>query len=361
MQSKRQQAAVLHGGDWASYQRVYGADPLDFSASISPLGVPESVRRAIQDAASHADRYPDPRCSELTGRLAQLHDVRPGQVLCGNGAADLIYRVAYALRPKRALVCDPTFAEYERALCQVGCAIHALALDPACAFSLDVDKLIERIVPGIDLLVLCEPNNPTGRTVPRVQLERVLARCAQTKTAVLVDECFNDFLDDPAAHTLVPLLSDYPHLVVLKAFTKLYALAGMRLGYALSSNEGLLGRMAEAGPPWSVSTVAQAAGVAALDAHDYRSQVRALVREERPRLVTGLEAAGCTVVPGEANYLLFFCDNPHLHERLAERGILVRDCSNFRGLEPGWYRVAVRTRADNDRLLAAVREVRAHG
>ena len=361
MQSKRQQAAALHGGDWASYQRSYGTDPLDFSASISPLGVPGPVCQAMQDAAARADRYPDPRCTELTAHLAQHHGVRPNQVLCGNGAADLIYRAAYALRPKRALVCDPTFAEYERALHQVGCAVHSHTLSACDAFALDIDKLIECITPAVDLLVLCEPNNPTGRTTPRCQLKRVLDRCAQTQTTVVVDECFNDFLDDPAAHTLVPLLGDCPHLVVLRAFTKLYALAGVRLGYALSSDEALLGRMAEAGPPWSVSTVAQAAGVAALGAHGYRNQVRSLVREERPRLAAGLEAAGCTVVPGEANYLLFFCDDAGLHERLAERGILIRDCSNFRGLGPGWYRVAVRTRADNDRLLAAVGEVCVHG
>ena len=351
----------LHGGDWASYQRKHGAMPLDFSASVSPLGLPPAVRAAAVAALDDADRYPDPSCAVLRGALAREHAVVPSWVLCGNGAADLIYRLVYALKPVRALLCAPTFAEYACALGQVGCAVDYLLLSASNDFALPVHRLLEAEGVAPDLVVLCEPNNPTGRTTPRDQLERVFEHCARTQTTVLVDECFNDFLDDPAAHTVVPLLGRYPNVVVLKAFTKLYAMAGLRLGYALCSNEGFLAALERAGAPWGVSAVAQAAGLAALEARDYREAVRALVREERPYLAAALEDLGCWVIPGEANYLLFWCREPRLRSLLELRGILVRDCANFRGLGPGWYRVAVRTRAHNDRLLAAIREVLPRG
>ena len=347
--------AQPHGGDWASYQREHGVLPLDFSASVSPLGLPDSVRAAVADALDHADRYPDPACRELRTALARAHGVTPEQVICGNGAADLIYRAAYGLRPQRALVCDPTFSEYAQALEQAGCAVEHLPLKTAEGFSLDVDALLGELGSGgFDLLVLCEPNNPTGRVTPRQDLLRVLRGCAAAGTGLLVDECFNDFLDDPAAHTLTPFLGEFPNLLVLKAFTKLYAMAGLRLGYGLCSDPQLLARLEAAGSPWSVSTPAQAAGLAALGDKTYRNRVRSLVRAERPRLAAALAARGFEVVPGEANYLLFYAADPALGQELAARGVLVRDCSGFRGLAPGWYRVAVRTSEDNGRLLAAL-------
>ena len=172
-----------------------------------------------------------------------------------------------------------------------------------------------------------------------------------------VDECFMDFAEDPARCSLCGLLEGWPELVVLKAFTKTWAMAGLRLGYALCGSEALAKALAEEGQPWPVSLPAQAAGMAALDERDYLATLRELIAGERQRMREALTALGLKVVPGEANFLLFHTEERALSEKLREKGILLRDCSSFRGLEPGWYRTAVRTEAENGELLRALQEV----
>ena len=345
-----------HGGDWAGFQREYGRPPLDFSANVSPLGVPDVVRRAAEAALSGLERYPDPLCRELREKLAADHGVPAGWILCGSGAADLIYRLAAAERPRAALVTAPTFSEYENALTLWGCRVTRLPLSPEENFALP-ESILSAVTPQTDLLFLCEPNNPTGRTTDRRLLQRILERCTACGTLLAVDECFNDFLDDPPAHTLLDELSHSENLLILRALTKSRGLAGLRLGYALSQDAALLEAMGRSGPPWAVSAPAQAAGMAALADTAGPEALRRLIRQERPRLSAGLAALGCRVCPGEANYLLFFCGAPALPQRLSERGVLIRDCSNYHGLGPGWYRAAVRLEHENTTFLKILEEV----
>lgn len=186
---------LTHGGDWAGYAAQYGGMPLDFSANVSPLGLPQGVRQAVARALDGADRYPDPLCRALRKKLSGTLGVPPQSILCGNGAADLIFRLALAEKPKRALVTAPTFAEYEQALAVAGCTADRFFLREEEGFAV-TEALLERIEPGLDILFLCEPNNPTGRTTPRALLLRILERCAACGTRLVVDECFNEFLDD---------------------------------------------------------------------------------------------------------------------------------------------------------------------
>lgn len=346
---------LTHGGDWAGFQAEFGEMPLDFSANVSPLGLPEGVRRAIVESLPHADRYPDPLCRSLREKLAAHHGIPAQRILCGNGAADLIFRLALAVRPRAALVTAPTFSEYEQALKAVGCGVERFVLAEESGFAV-TEALLPRIAPALDVLFLCEPNNPTGRTTDPRLLRRILDRCAECGTLLVVDECFNEFLDDPAAHTLIDELPAHPNLILLKAFTKWYAMAGVRLGCALCGDEALPERMRAAGQPWAVSSLAQAAGIAALDEAEYGDRLRRLIRSQRPRMHSALAALGCRVYPGEANYLLFFHPDPHLADRLRARGVLLRDCSNYPGLGPGYYRAAVRTEAENDAFLRAMKE-----
>ncbi len=345
-----------HGGDWAGYAAEYGgAPPLDFSANVSPLGLPAGVAAALRACAPGCDRYPDPLCRALCAAIGQAEGVPPAWVLCGSGAADLIWRAALAIRPARALVTAPAFAEYAAALDAVGCETERYYLKDEKDYRLDAGFL-DAIRPGVGLVFLCEPNNPTGLTSPRPLLEAVCARCRTVGAALVVDECFGDLLDEPSAHTLKGMLADGPGLVILKAFTKLYGMAGLRLGYALCADTALLERLRAAGQPWAVSTPAQAAGLAALGEGAYAARVRALVRAERPALAAALRALGCRVIDGEANYLLFRCEK-ELCAPLRARGILLRSCGNYPGLDAHWYRTAVRTPEENARLTEALGEV----
>ena len=346
---------LVHGGDWAGYRAEFGCDALDFSANVSPLGLPAGVAAAITNALPTADRYPDPLCRELRAALAVAEGVPADWILCGNGAADLIFRLALAVRPRRALLPAPTFAEYEAALQTVGCAVQRVFLREENEFAV-TEEFIDAVTPETDIVFLCQPNNPTGQMTPPALVERLVRRCAECSAVLVVDECFLDFLTDRDAWTAKQLLRDAPQLIILKAFTKLYAMAGVRLGYALCGDATLLEKMRGAGQPWAVSSLAQAAGLAALQETAYAGAVRALIAEQRPRMAAGLRALGLRVMDGQANYLLFRA-TPDFGEKLRRRGAVVRSCANYPGLDAAWYRTAVRTAEENTRLLQIMGEI----
>lgn len=345
---------LVHGGDWAGYRAEFGRDALDFSANVSPLGLPEGVAKAITLALPMADRYPDPLCRELRAKLAFHEGVLAEQILCGNGAADLIFRLVWAKKPRRALVTAPTFAEYASALETAGCTVERHFLREQEDFSV-TDALCNAIHPGLDMVFLCQPNNPTGQLAPLPLVEKLLRRCIECGALLVVDECFLDFLPDGEQCSAKTLLGS-GKLVILKAFTKLYGMAGVRLGYALCADTKLLEQMQAAGQPWGVSSLAQAAGLAALDETDYVEQVRALIADQRPRLTSGLRTLGLRVLDGRANYLLFRGPET-LGETLRQKGVVLRGCANYPGLDASWYRTAVRTAPENEQLLKILAEV----
>jgi len=346
---------LSHGGDWAGFLERHGAMPLDFSASTSPLPLPDGIRAAVIRSLDRADRYPDPLCRELTAALGEKHGLPPEHILCGAGAADLLFRLVLAKRPQKVLIVEPTFSGYGEALAAAGCQAERYFLREADNFTLMADLLF-RIKPGLDMLFLCNPNNPTGRTVNQALLLEILAQCAACGTLLVLDECFNDFMDCPGAHSLSGKVETTANLFILRSFTKWYPMAGLRLGYVLCSNRPLLDKMRRAGPPWAVSTPAQAAGLAALGESGYSAALSALIREQRPLLAAGLAKLGCRVIPGEANFLLFSCPDRPLDKKLETKGILLRNCSHFPGLGPGRFRTAVRTGEENKTLLRAIKE-----
>lgn len=341
-----------HGGD------IYGGIALDFSANVSPLGTPRSVTDAIERALPELYRYPDPYCRTLVQTISEYEGVPKNFVLCGNGASELIYAYCGAVRPKRAMELAPTFSEYSLALRRTGCEVVRFALKQEENFDLRENFLPILAREKIDALFLCNPNNPTGRLIADDLLEEILRICREKNIALFVDECFLSLSDGGV--DLTPSLSDFPQLFILKAFTKSFGMAGLRLGYGLSADEALLRKMSAAVPPWNVSTLAQAAGVAALGDAEFLERNRAVIRAERPRLEERLRELGFWVCPSQANYILFRGE-AGLADRLRERGAAIRDCANFEGLGPGWYRAAVRLREENDALLDAMRRAREDG
>ena len=205
------------------------------------------------------------------------------------------------------------------------------------------------------MVFLCQPNNPTGQLTPLALVEALVRRCEACSALLVVDECFLDFLPESEALSAKKLLASQ-NLIILKAFTKLYGMAGVRLGYCLCSNIALLDKMQTAGQPWAVSSLAQAAGLAALDETAYVARVQELIAEQRPVLRDGLRALGLRALHGSANYLLFQASET-LSDSLRQRGIVLRSCGNYPGLDGSWYRTAVRTAPENQQLLKALQEV----
>ena len=334
-----------HGGDVYAHEGV-----VDFSANLNPLGMPEAVKQALRDNVDRFEAYPDPECRELRTAIARAEGVGTDQVLCTAGATDLIQRTCLALRPARALVTAPCFSGYEEALEQAGVAIVRHALLDSEDFGV-TERIFEDVAnnPGA-LVFLCNPNNPTGLTIDHDLLVRIVCAARDAGSTVVLDECFLDFTGEPS---LVPRCGEFPNLLVMRAFTKLYAMAGLRLGYGVCSDIGLLERIRAVGQTWAVSTPAQMAGVAALGVDGWPERTRAYVDAERAKLVGALRGLGLRVIDGTANYLMFQCAED-LYEPLLQHGFLVRRCANYQGLDASWYRIAVRTTQENDALIAAL-------
>lgn len=355
---------LIHGGDIYSAREQLGKleNPppiLDFSANINPLGLPQRVKQAIRDSVDRFDVYPDPLCRELITGLSVHEGVPREWILCGNGAADIIYRTVYAMKPKKAMVLAPTFAEYEEALTAAGCRTVHYELRREDGFQAG-EGLLDALDESLNMLFLCNPNNPTGQLLTKDFLLKVLRRCKALGILLFMDECFNEFLEDPQEYTTKEYLKAFDNLIILKAFTKIYAMAGLRLGHCISANAGLLERIREAGQPWSVSAPAQIAGIRAMEEKAYLYQTKKLIREEREYLIPELKELGITVIASNANYVFIKDDctgvKP-LHEKLFEKGILIRNCDNYNGLEPGYYRICIRNHEDNTMLIGALKGI----
>lgn len=348
--------ALIHGGDVEGYIRDFGREPTDFSANCNPLGLPESAKRAIIESLDTADRYPDPLSRRLREALGRHLNVPPEGIFCAAGAAEVIFRLTAAARPKKALLLAPGFAEYELALRAAGCDIVFHNLLPENDFIL-TESFLAGITDDTDIIFLCNPNNPTAQLIDGELLLRILARCREKGVLLILDECFNGFLDDPDARSMRSYLPGSPNLVILGAFTKLYAMAGLRLGYCLSSDLKLTEALERAGQPWCVSSVASAAGIAVLGDGEYLETSLKLINEERGYLAEELKHCGIKVIGSGANFIFFLSPVAELGRLCRERGFLIRDCSNYRGLSEGYYRIAVRTHDENLKLLEAISQI----
>jgi len=337
-----------HGGD------VYAGDApeIDFSINTNPLGMPPAAVEAVRARTDEDVRYPDPRCRALTAALERRFSLPHGQVLCGSGSADLLFRLCAVLRPRDTLVTAPTFSEYARSALLCGGTVREYPLREADGW-LAGEGFLSAITRETDLVCVCNPNNPTGRLFPEKWVAAVADRCEETGSVLLLDECFLPFTEGRSA---LEMLDTHPRLLILRAFTKIYSMAGLRLGVLLGSDTALLAEIARFGAAWSVSTVAQRAGLAALGDESWIGRTRALVGAQRDLLTAALSAMGLTVYPADGNFLLvkapFDVDPP-----LRARGLWVRRCENFTGLDARYFRIGIRLPEENAVLIDALREV----
>lgn len=340
----------VHGGNVYQYKNC-----IDFSANCNPLGTPDSVILAGTESLQKVFQYPQVGYQPLRKAIADYEGVKSSQIICGNGAAELIFTLCKALSPENALLLAPTFAEYQQALESVGCKITHHILYEEEGFHLK-EQILSKLTSNIDVLFICNPNNPTGILTDKNFLQKILEKCAANHIFLVVDECFQDFIEEPENYTLKDMLEQYDNLFLLKAFTKRYAMAGIRLGYGLTGNLKLINKMEQCVQPWNISTIAQDCGVAALKEQDYVEKARTLIFQEKNILIEELETCGLKVFDSQANYL-FFKGPDDLFERCVEKGILIRDCGNYIGLHKGFYRIAVKTHNENLILIEVLKNI----
>lgn len=340
----------IHGGDVYRHKNI-----IDFSANINPLGTPQNVIEAAANSLQYISNYPDIYCSDLRQAVSQYEKVSPQWLIFGNGAAELIFLLTRAIKPKKALIPAPTFIEYEQSLLNEACQVEYFYLKKENEFRLTEDFL-DCLKPDIDMVFLCNPNNPTGQPIEKELLINILEKCKENQIFLAMDECFLEFLENGRDYTLKEYLDNHKNLFLLKAFTKQYGMAGIRLGYGMCSNKELLEKMEQSTQPWNISIPAQAAGVAALREREHVKKGLDIIGEQRPYLINQLQQLGFQVFGSKANYI-FFEGPKGLYEKALEGGFLIRDCSNYPGLEDGYYRIAVKTKEENERLIAWLKEL----
>ncbi len=337
-----------HGGarHWAA--RIAGCLPeeiLDFSASINPLGPPDSVRAAFADSFSSLLHYPDPECSALRHHLARKYSLDFESILCGNGAAELITWVARECAGTgNTILPVPAFADYRRALGSFKAPYLTVPLE--ADFGLPV-------LPEGEALILANPHNPSGRLYRRDELCYLLDRFQ----LVVIDEAFIDFVDDHERHSCVSAVEASDHLIVLRSLTKFYSLPGLRLGYAVLP-PAMARRWQSWRDPWSVNALAQQLGLVALEDGDFEQRTRQWLPEARTWLTTRLDSLpGLRVLPSAANFLLVHTETSALTLQtrlLSDHRILIRHCTTFEGMGEDYFRVAVRSEAENQQLVFAL-------
>ena len=346
--------------------RVHGGDVkrniVDFSANINPLGLSPKTKAAITENIAGVVHYPEPGSRSLKKALAAFHNVRQDNLTVGNGSIELIYLIPKALKTKKILIITPTFSEYEFSAKSNGANIIFVKTEESENFRVDLNKL-QKLLSRVELIFLGNPNNPTGSCLHAEELSPLVEVCARHKTVLVIDEVFMDFVETCDEDSLLSAAPENKYLLVLRSLTKFFALPGLRLGYAVGHSD-LVRKISGLQYPWNINSLAQAAGREALEDSDYMSYSREYIAGEREFLFSGLkDIKGLKAFSPSSNFVLCKLDGcavksaKVLNERLVKKGLIIRDCGNFRGLNEKFFRVAVRKRDENNSLIMALKEI----
>lgn len=339
---------MIHGGD--IYRNQIS---MDFSVNVNPLGLPKSVEEALGQAVKECIAYPDIWAEELRKCTAKRIGVPEESLIFGNGASELFMAIVHALSPKKTVIPVPSFYGYEYAAGAADGEIDFVQLSEEKGFCLD-EQILAHLNESTDLLFLAHPNNPVGNVIESELLYRILCHCREREIVVVLDECFVELCGEEVS--ALPWRVKFPNLLIVRAFTKTYAIPGVRLGYLVGAEPNLLERIRRQLPEWNLSIFAQRAGSAACGELFYVEEAKQQIKAERRFLIEGLRALGITVYDGTANFLFLRSKIP-LYEKLLEQHVLIRDCSNYRGLKNGYYRVAVKSHRENEELLRRIGEI----
>jgi threonine-phosphate decarboxylase len=366
--------SLEHGGNVYKIAEELGIPEsrlIDFSASINPLGISEKVKDVIKRELNSLVNYPDPDTKMLRHKIAEYHDIDPETIICGNGSTELIYLIPRALKPEKVLIPAPTFSEYERAS-KINCELRVenYELKEENNFRIIADEFISAIKtlsfnskiqnPKSKLAFLCNPNNPTGHLLKRDEVIAIAEAARNMKCYLVVDEAFIDFVPK---ESVIQDVQENPYLIILRSMTKFYALAGLRIGYGVFHKDSI-NKIRQFKEPWTVNNLAQKAAITSLEDDGYSKQTFEMMKKEKIFMEQSFGKMGIQFFPSAVNYyLLKIPPTPPLPKwgiinNLREKGILVRDCSNFRGMGSSYIRVAVKSRGDNEMLLRELSDIK---
>ncbi len=334
---------------------------LDFSANINPLGLSPAVQKSLHEHIEKVVVYPDPHMRALISSIAEQYRIPEEQIFPGNGAAELFYLYFHVYRPKRVVLPVPSFSEYERAAYSVSSQVTYIYSNPQEDFAFPFEEVMTAC-PYADCVIIGNPNNPTGTLLDKERLTQLICYAHEYQTDIMIDESFLEFMTEADAYTVRDLVSCYDNLIVIQSLTKLYALPGLRLGFAIVSPQRSK-EMAAHTDVWHVNILAQYAGVAALQETVYREESRRIISSEKQWLFHQLtDELGFDVVFPSVNFLLFNTRKQGitaeaLRGALRDQGILIRNCEAYEGLDRYYSRIAVKLRSQNERLVKKLKDI----
>ena len=363
----------FHGGNIYKIFREKNIDKiLDYSSNINPYGLPENLKKEIFEKLFVLERYPDPDYIELREKIAEKNNLNIENIIVGNGATEIIFLFMKILSPKKVLIVSPTFGEYERAikastLANDSLEINYFELKETENFVLNVKNLETELENNYDLLILCNPNNPTGQFLKLKKLEEILKICEQKNTKLFVDEAFVEFVEDWENESIINSKENKENLFVIRAFTKFFAIPGLRLGYGICFNNNLLKKMLEKKEPWSVNNIADLAGKTVLDDENYIQKTKEWIKDQKKYMYENLnKIEGLRAYKTEVNFILLKIEDnllkkgldvKNLRKKMLEKGILIRDASNFIYLDKHYFRLAIKDKLNNEKVIETLTSI----
>jgi len=393
MNAEKETKMDFHGGNiYKVFREKNIKEILDYSSNINPYGIPDSLKKRITKNLEILERYPDPDYIELRQKLAHLNKVDISNIILGNGATEIIFLFMEVVNPQKVLIVSPTFGEYERAVKATErvedssilgdsnkkkddeksfgkqkIEIEYFELKESDDFKLNINNLRKELGAKYDLLIMCNPNNPTGKFLKLAETEEILKECNKYNTKLFIDEAFIEFLSDNLKESIINTKENKQNLFVTRAFTKFFAIPGLRLGYGIYFDKSLEKKIAEKKEPWSVNNIAEMAGITVLDDAEYIEKTLKWITEEKKYMYEQLnKISGIKPYETEVNFITVKINEElfskgmnvkKLREKMLEQGILIRDASNFKFLDERFFRLAIKDRESNDKVIRVLKEI----
>ena len=353
----------FHGSDLEKIEQLYGIkkeEITSFSANVNPLGISPLLKETLANHIDAITSYPDREYLSLRQCIADYVGADYENIIMGNGSTELISLFIQIEHPKKALIIGPTYSEYEREIALGGGTSLYYPLQEELDFALNVDHFTQQLNESLNLLVICNPNNPTSGAIPRKTMRKILDVCKQNDIFVMVDETYVEFADNYEEITSVPLTAFYNNIVILRGTSKFFAAPGLRLGYAVTGNRDFIKAINTRKNPWTINSLAVIAGELMFTDEDYIRKTKALISAERTRIYNMLQKSpDFKPYPASANFLLAKIlkknvASQDLFDRTIRKGLMIRDCSTFPFLDQKYIRFCFMMPKDNDRLLSCL-------
>ncbi|WP_411168706.1 threonine-phosphate decarboxylase CobD [Clostridium sp. MB05] len=352
---------VVHGGNIEELSRKYKLDKdklIDFSANINPIGINTNIKLEMIKALEEVERYPDITYYDLKLSISEFEKINIEDLVLGNGAAEVIFNLVRALKPKKVLIPAPTFGEYEEAILSINGDIEYYILEEHNNWNISED-ILNYIKEDIDMIFICNPNNPTGVLTNKDLIRNIAKKALETNTTVVVDESFLDFIEASDNYTSLDLIEEYKNIFVIKSMTKIFAIPGIRIGYGISKNEEILEKIVEVSVPWNVNVVAEKAAIIALKEEEYIKETINYIGKEKNYLFSELMKINkIKVFKPSVNFIMFkTLENIDLKKIMLKENLVIRSCGNYKGLSDNYYRIAVRTRKENEKFICTLKSL----